>query len=332
MNLTYISRYIVRIQVLFLVLFIFHPTCTFSQIDTTQNTINQLSSMNDLNYDYNVKYADLEDGLQIAYIDEGAGDKVIIMIHGLGSYIPAWRHNVSELSQHYRCIALDLPGYGKSSKKPHSGLMTYYSDVILQLMDHLNLKTVVLAGHSMGAQIAVTAAHRHPSRVTGLILASPAGFEQFTADQNQWFKTVMTPEGVKNTPIPTIKKNMSNNFYRMPKDAQFMITDRIAIRSADDFDAYCMAIVKSVHGMLDEPIFDILPEITQPTLVFYGEDDQLIPNPYLNPGPTKEIAEAGTAQLKQSRLIMLPETGHFLQYERADQFNQEVLKFLNELK
>lgn len=257
---------------------------------------------------------------------------MIIMIHGLGSYIPAWRKNVQDLSRHHRCIALDLPGYGKSSKEPHSGLMTYYSDVILQLMDHLNLKTVFLAGHSMGAQIAVTAAHRHPTRFTGLILAAPAGFEQFSADQKQWFKNVMTTEGVKNTPVPTIKKNTYNNFYLMPEDAQFMITDRIAIRSADDFDSYCMAIVKSVHGMLDEPIFDMLPEITQPTLVFYGVADQLIPNPYLNPGPTKEIAESGTAQMKRSRLIMLPETGHFLQYESADKFNTEVLTFINELK
>ena len=320
------------IHQLALAIMILLPTNIIAQSDTLDQGTYQLSSMRDLTYEYEVKYADLDEGLQIAYIDEGDGDTVILMIHGLGSNIPAWKHNVRVLSQHHRCIALDLPGYGKSSKEPHSGLMSYYANVILQLMDHLNLKTAYLAGHSMGAQIAVTAAHRQPSRVTGLILAAPAGFEQFTADQKQWFKTVMTSENVKNTPIPMIRKNTANNFYRMPGDAQFMISDRIAIRSADDFDSYCMAIVKSVHGMLDEPIFEILPEITQSTLVFYGEEDQLIPNPYLNPGPTKGIAETGTARLKRARLIMLPETGHFLQYERADQFNQAVLTFINDLK
>lgn len=320
------------IHQLALAIMILFPTIITAQSDTLDLGNYQLSSMRDLTYEYEVKYADLEEGLQIAYVDEGHGHTAILMIHGLGSYIPAWRHNLRELSQHHRCIALDLPGYGKSSKEPHSGLMSYYANVILQLMDHLNLKTAYLAGHSMGAQIAVTAAHRHPSRISGLILAAPAGFEKFTTDQKQWFKTVMSSENVKNTPIPMIRKNTANNFYRMPGDAQFMISDRIAIRSADDFDSYCMAIVKSVHGMLAEPIFEILPEITQPTLVLYGEEDQLIPNPYLNPGPTKEIAESGTAQLKRAQLIMLPETGHFLPYERADKFNQEVLKFINELK
>lgn len=69
----------------------------------------------DLDYPYNVNYQEVGSGQQIAYIDEGEG-MPLILIHGLGSYIPAWKQNIPALSKQYRVIALDLPGYGKSSK------------------------------------------------------------------------------------------------------------------------------------------------------------------------------------------------------------------------
>ncbi len=65
----------------------------------------------------------------------------------------------------------------------------------------------------------------------------------------------------------------------MPDDAQFMIDDRISMRSAKDFEAYSYAVVQSVHGMVNEPVLEHLEEIEQPVLiVFFGENDNLIPN------------------------------------------------------
>ncbi len=290
--------------------------------------LTKMTSLSDLKYDYPVNYADLKGGIRLAYMDEGKGSETIIMIHGLGSYAPAWKKNLPELSKQYRVIAIDLPGYGKSSKDPHSGLMTFYAGVIADFIETLKLGPVNLAGHSMGGQISMILALERPELVKRLILVDPAGFEFFTAGQKNWFKDVMTPNLVRLTTVDAIEANLAANFYRMPKDARFMIEDRIAMRDASDFEAYCLAVTRSVHGMVDEAVLSKLPDIKTPTLILFGECDMLIPNRYLNPGFTKTIAEKGHALIKGSKLVMVPKCGHFMMFEKPEVFNQEVANFL----
>ena len=290
--------------------------------------ISEMKTMNELNYGYEVKHAKLSNDINLAYIDEGNGNETIIFIHGLGSYIPAWNKNISELSKSYRCIAIDLPGYGKSSKNPHSGLMSFYAKVVAEFIDNLDLGKVTLAGHSMGGQISMVAALHYPDKVEKLILVDPAGFELFHPGQRLWFKDVMTPNLVRLTTVEAIETNLASNFYNMPDDAIFMIEDRIAMRTADDFENYCYAVSQSVTGMVDEPIFNKLKYIKQPTLIFFGENDNLIPNRYLNPGKTEPIAKAGANEIKNSKLIMVPKCGHFMMFEKSEVFNKEVKNFL----
>jgi len=288
----------------------------------------ELKTMSELEYPFTVQHATLTDGRRIAYIDEGQGSETIIFIHGLGSYLPAWKQNIEVLKNHFRCIAIDLPGYGHSSKEPHSGMMSFYASAVIDFMDQLGIENAVLAGHSMGGQISMVAAMMYPERVSRLILAAPAGFEGFTPGQKQWFRNVMTVRGVMLTRVEDIITNLAINFYNMPSEAEFMIKDRIAMRSASDFEAYSYAVVQSVNGMVDEPVIDKLHKITQPTLIIFGENDNLIPNRFLNPGTTLGVAQVGAAGIKGSRLVMLPQTGHFVQFENYQRFNEEVLKFL----
>lgn len=292
--------------------------------------IEPLKSFNDLDYPFEVKYANLPGNIQLAYVDEGSGDQTIIFIHGLGSYLKAWEKNIAGLKDQYRCIAVDLPGYGKSSKKPHSGMMSFYAEVIKNFIDELKLENAVLAGHSMGGQISVLFAVNYPDQVQKLILAAPAGFEEFNKGQKQWFRDVVTIEGVMKTTVEQIQTNLAYNFYNMPDDAEFMITDRIAMRTASDFEAYCYAVVQSVNGMVDEPVIELLPAIKHPTLILFGEFDNLIPNRFLNPDKTETIARKGHEKLPDSKLVIIPACGHFLQFEKSEVFNQEVKGFLGD--
>lgn len=309
------------------ILFILSLSIVFTKCSSYKD-IPQLKSMSELKYQFDTHFIKLNDDINLAYIDEGKGDNTIIMIHGLGSYIPAWNKNIPELSKKYRVIAVDLPGYGKSSKIPHNGKMTFYAGVISDFIQKMNLKNVTLVGHSMGGQIAMTLALEKPELIKSLILVDPAGFEDFHPGQRTWFKDVMTPNLVRLTTVEAIETNLASNFYRMPKDAQFMIDDRIAMRTAEDFDAYCLTVSRSVAGMVDEPIIKKLKNISVPTLIFFGENDMLIPNRYLNPGFTKKIAEYGASQIKGSKLIMTPKCGHFMMFEKPEIFNTEVEKFL----
>jgi len=288
----------------------------------------EYNNFDEIPYPFEVHKVKLNNAIELAYVDEGKGDETIIFIHGLGSYLPAWKKNIAELSKDYRCIAIDLPGYGKSSKLPHSGKMSFYAEVVMQFAEALKLEKIYIAGHSMGGQIALVTALAYPDLLKGLILAAPAGFEYFTPGQKEWFRNVMTVNGVKLTPVEAIQTNLYYNFYKTPEDAEFMITDRIAMRTASDFEAYCYAVVQSVNGMVDEPVLDHLGKIKTPVLIVFGENDNLIPNRYLNPGFTKKIAQTGHAKLPNSTLVMLPKTGHFLQFENPDGFNKAVKEFI----
>jgi len=83
--------------------------------------------MDQIEYPYEVKKVELFNDIELAYVDEGKGDQTIIFIHGLGSYLPAWKNNIEGLMSDYRCIAIDLPGYGYSSKGKYEGSMTFFA-------------------------------------------------------------------------------------------------------------------------------------------------------------------------------------------------------------
>lgn len=285
-------------------------------------------SFADLEYPYDVKKTKIQNTINLAYVDEGSGSETIIFIHGLGSYLPAWKHNIESLKDNYRCIAIDLPGYGKSSKGVHPFSMEFYADVLVEFMDNLNITSATLTGHSMGGQISMVTALKYPDRVKNLVLIAPAGFEKFNAGEKKWFRDVMTVTLVKKTPVQNIRANLAANFYNMPEDAQFMVTDRIALRKAKDFEAYCYAVTRNVSGMIDQPVYHLLNKIEQKTLIIFGENDNLIPNPYLHPGRTARIAEYGHSQIPNSTLVLIPQCGHFAQFEKAAVVNEAMTDFL----
>lgn len=277
-----------------------------------------------------LQFIQLPSGIKLAFTDEGSGETALVFLHGLGSNHKAWRKNTAVLSQHFRCLALDLPGYGASGKGDFAYDMTFFAKAIGEFADALHLKKAILVGHSMGSQVALHCALQDGSRWQKLVLLAPAGFETFTEQERAWFQLVYTPEVLKATAPEQIRKNFQVNFFHFPEDAEFMIDDRMALRASADYDPYCRMIPQCVQGMLHEPVFDRLTEIKLPVLVLYGENDYLIPNQILHKGlTTKQVALGGQSKLPDSQLKMIPEAGHFVQWEAADSVNREILNFLN---
>ncbi len=281
----------------------------------------------DLDYGYDVKYSQVRN-IKVAYIDEGCGDDALLLIHGLGTYAKGWIKNIDALSQYNRVIAVDLPGYGKSDKGYYEYTMDFYAQVLTELMDNLEIDRVTPIGHSMGGQIALTMALDYSDRVNKLILISPAGFERFENGEGDWMVNVMTPELVKDTPIRAIDTNLRYNFYETPQDAEFLITERIQLKGASDFDNYCYAVSKNVQAMIDGYVYDRLDQISQPTLVLWGENDELIPNRFLHAGWTKDIAKIGQEEIPNNKTILFPKCGHFVQFEKPEETNEVVIDFV----
>lgn len=278
--------------------------------------------------DYGYQTKTVLDNPKIAYIDQGSGEQTIILVHGLASNAGFWRYNIPELSKKYRVIAVDLPGYGKSQKGDYKYSMSFYADQIKRLIEELKIKNVIYVGHSMGGQIGIKLAIKYPELLSKLILASPAGFEEFEQGEGDWLRSVMTMKGVKSTTEEGIRRNLAMNFYIWDDKWEWMVEERVRMRKASDFDEFAYTVVRCVNGMLDEPTFDKLSLIKTSTLVVYGKYDGLIPNPYLNPGHTSVVFENGAKDISNIKLVELDNAGHMIQIEKADEFNKAILDFL----
>jgi pimeloyl-ACP methyl ester carboxylesterase len=80
--------------------------------------------------------------------------------------------------------------------------------------------------------------------------------------------------------------------------------------------------------MLDHQIYQDLKHIHQKTIAFFGENDMLIPNRFLHPMTTKEIAQKAVKEMPDAKLVTYKETGHFVQIEQAAEVNKAVIAFL----
>ena len=284
------------------------------------------AEFNEIEYGFEVKTQKVRN-INIGYIDEGKGD-ILLLIHGLGSNAKAWSKNIPALSRDHRVIAVDLPGYGTSDKGHYQYTLSFYATVLKEFLAGLGVDEAVFIGHSMGGQIAMVSALENPELVQGLVLISPAGFEAFTDGEGDWLRRAVSAKFVSETTVRGVAINLESNFYDTPEDAEFMITDRLQVRGASDFDRYCYAVSLNVAAMLDYPVYDRLDEISQPTLVLFGENDNLIPNRFLHGGFTEDVAQRGMSKLNNGKLVMMSECGHFVQFEKAEETNQAVVDFL----
>ena len=278
---------------------------------------------------FTVNSVTLSDNIEVAYIDKGIG-LPIVFVHGLASNFKVWSQNISELSKDYRCIALDLPGYGQSSKSEFRVSIRFFAEVLAQFINALALEAPVLIAHSMGGHISILLAAEQMVPIRQLILTAPAGFEQFSAMEQKWFQAVMSPTLLRAASIERIKKNIKENFYRFPEKAGFMITERLQLlKNKIAYDYYTRLVTQSALAMIEEPVYDLLQDIHIPTLILFGKEDRQIPNRILHPQITTEmVALQGQSQIENSQLIMIPEAGHFLQFEQADIYNEYIRDFV----
>ena len=120
------------------------------------------------------KRADVR-GLEVFYVDRGAGDAVVL-VHGWASSSFSWRRNLPHLSRRFRVIALDLPGFGLSQRLPGGLDLEPVRDVLLGLLDRIGVEVFNLVGHSMGGAISAYVAAKAPERVRRLVLVNPSLF------------------------------------------------------------------------------------------------------------------------------------------------------------
>lgn len=281
-----------------------------------------------LTYQFPVVKTQIEPGLTIVHTAMGDGSPVVF-IHGLGSYIPAWNKNLLPLSKHFRCIAIDLPGYGKSSKSLHPGTMDYYAEVVIKLMDKLGINKFNICGHSMGGVIAFKLAIEFPERVDKLFLSAPGGAETYSEDEKLLVENFISTDRMINNDDIQIRNNVLVNFHHFPLDAQFMISDRIAIRKAGEFPLHAEIIARSASGVINSDVPFRLSGVKSKTMIIFGDNDKMIPNRFVHPELTpQKMIDTFKQNIQSVNIKIYPECGHFPQFEHPEIFNRDLIEFI----
>lgn len=270
----------------------------------------------------------LNDTVNMAYVDEGMGDRIILFIHGLGHSHLAWQQNIEHLKKYYRCIAIDLPGNGNSSIVDRYTL-DFFANCIADFISIKKLKNVFIAGHSMGGQIAMTFALQYPSLYGGLILCAPAGFEVFNDWEKNLYRSTMYFLDMVSNEENSLRKAVQNSFYILPENAQPLIKELIKNIKAQNINAYRKMIEQCISSMLDEPVYDKLGDIIMPVLIIFGEKDSMIPNRFIHPITTYQLAKNASEKFSNATLEMIPQCGHFVQWEKPLKVNGLVRHFVS---
>lgn len=113
--------------------------------------------------------AESEDGVEIAYQIKGGGYPVIVLVHGWSCDRTYWREQFDVLAEQYTVVAIDLAGHGESGDEREQFTMQAFGSDIRAVIEKEGLRSLILAGHSMGGAAVLEAARQMPARVLGLI-------------------------------------------------------------------------------------------------------------------------------------------------------------------
>jgi pimeloyl-ACP methyl ester carboxylesterase len=271
---------------------------------------------------------------RVAYVELNRGGPKgdVVFLHGLGSYLKFWWFQLDAFAADgWHVVAIDMPGYGKSEKPasfPYT--MEAMAEVVGELGRRLGLVRPVLVGHSMGGQTALSFAIRHPEDVKALVLVAPAGFEEFTRREKEWFRKAYSTSLVKKLPEYGIWGTVAlANFSHFRPELGWMVEERVRVVSDPAFDAYAYAQVRSVQGLAENDfVRQSAGLVKAPTLVVYGSEDKLIPNAFMHAGFPGDVFRRGAAAIPGARLVELRGCGHCVQLDCPGPWAEAVNAFL----
>ncbi|MDV3347729.1 alpha/beta hydrolase [Leptolyngbyaceae cyanobacterium CCMR0082] len=278
--------------------------------------------------------------VQLHYVTQGSG-KLLILLHGLFEFWYSWRHQLPYLSRHFKVVVPDLRGYNDSDK-PRLGydLDTLSSD-IHALIHSLGYNKAHIVGHDWGGAIAWNLAHRFPKSVDRLaVLSTPQRWQSALSHglanswehlQRNWHLLALQTPGL---PQWLIKENL-------PSLLKYLFQQQAVRKSAftqANTDLYQAALQKpgvipavlqhvrhcfSLNDWLNDwftPSRLSTLAIASPTLLMWGEDDNLVP-------ATGIFSDALSIEKCIRRSI--PDCGHWIQQEAPNSVNRELIEFLS---
>lgn len=248
------------------------------------------------------------DGLKIEYTDTSTDKPPILLLHGWGSSFDVYKGIIATLSDRCRMIALNFPGCGNSDTMSEPWDIDDYCNLVVKFLEALGIENPILFGHSHGGRVIMKLVGSGMMNPPKIVFLDAAGLipkksfkQKFRAKSFKTIKRVLT--------LPVIK-NYSGDLLQKARKHY----------GSADYNAAPEVLRKTLVSLVNTDLRDLLPNISCPTLLIWGENDTATP---LEDAKTIEklIPDAG--------LCVIKGTGHYSFCERPFEAHAILKSFID---
>jgi pimeloyl-ACP methyl ester carboxylesterase len=256
------------------------------------------------------------EGQRMSFMESGHGDEAVMLLHGIGSNCTGWRYVLNALSDRYRVVAWNAPGYYLSDNFAAEAPTNWqFADALAVLMDVLGIAQAHIVGSSFGSMIGASFAARHPGRTRRLVLLGASRGQKWLPPDERLKRLRMRDEAANEGAVAMSEKrwrvllapDASETAIRLTRET-LMATHprglRQAARASDSTD-----------------VCEFGGRIRAATLAVTGTEDKVNP---------VEIGRAIAASIAGCRMVEPPGVGHLPKLEAPELTIELLTDFLGE--
>jgi pimeloyl-ACP methyl ester carboxylesterase len=255
------------------------------------------------------------------YREAGEGPPVVL-IHGFMYSTVMWESVLEPLSAHFRVLALDLFGWGYSSRDEGRNYdYQLYADQLRSFLDALGLERAALVGQSMGGGAAIRFAVQHPERVERLVLVDPSSLPNPLPLAGQLFALPLVGELLMTAGGDAVlAKNLRDHWFHDPARVTPEYVARVGASLRIRGSSWTVLnILRTLDFGSQEALLDQLAELGLPTLLVWGRQDAAVP---------LELGRRMQRLLPGAELLVIDDAGHTPHEEHPEVFLERVVPFL----
>ncbi len=250
-------------------------------------------------------------GLEIAYERIGEGPS-IVFAHGAAADGRMWQPQLAALADEFTVVAWDEPGAGRSSDAPTDFGLADYADCLAALIEELALGPAHVAGLSWGGTVVLELYRHHPRLVATMILIDSYAGWKGSLPEDEVRNRVAGARQLLAAPADQFDPTLPGLFAADPAPEFVPLLEQMAA------DVRPESLGTQLFVMAEADQRDLLPRITVPTLLIWGELDARSPL-----GVARQFEQA----IPDTKLVVIPGSGHVANLERPEQVNEAVRKF-----
>ena len=294
-------------------------------------------------YPYKVDFMPLTlegQDLRMAFMDvrgKRPNGRTVVLLHGKNFFGEYWKATIHFLAENgFRVIVPDQIGFGKSSKPNIHYSFHMLAANTKKLLDSLDIKQVIVVGHSMGGMLATRFTLMYPEIVTHLVLENPIGLEDYReiapyAPLEDLYLAEMnaTESGLRNY-------HRSYYAHWNPQYDEYVMA-AARMRGSAEYPRLAMASALTFQMIYEQPVCHEFADIKARTLLVIGQLDRTVAGKArvkkeLLPlvGQYPELGRKTAAAIPGAKIIEIPDVGHIPHLEATERFNRELINFIRE--